>query len=538
MYNTGIAGFLAAASHPNRIIDTRIIVKTSQSSFPLTVNHIVSYKMSYASVAGKYFTPGNFVATPLEVSLNATSLADSYIDFKTLSINSLAVEAGIKATQIAYVPMGVFYIDKDGISTKSTGGHVTIKASDMPPVLSETFTETVLDLPCTVQEALEHMSAIMGLGIHFSEDFPNLSVTVSETFTLSCTYREALRYFAEVLGAYVCMGREGDVWFKKVYAGEADIGCTLDDNYLFDVIQQESAVQPFQHLSIKANEADVGVTVEIEGVSTSKEYAIYNNPLTFGHPEDFLEGLVEPTSFTAFHPAKLEFHGRPDIDPGDVLKYTYKGVIYTLPICMHTFEYNGGFKSTVESIGTDSLAVSSTSTSHSQAQTDLTALRQNINALVRDLTQTQSEITDINGSIVKVSSILQTVEQLETQISSLDGDLKQLSVLTQTANQLRLDIQTVTQALADTNSVVNKNQASLLTYFDFQADGLTIGLNSSNIKLKLINDRIQFLRDGVEVAYFTEGQLYVTDAHFIKSLILGNFELSPRANGNLSLRRR
>jgi hypothetical protein len=115
-----------------------------------------------------------------------------------------------------------------------------------------------------------------------------------------------------------------------------------------------------------------------------------------------------------------------------------------------------------------------------------------------------------------------------------------VSTLTQTANQLRLDIQSVAKDLTDTNNKVNSNQQNLLTYFDFQADGLTIGLSSSDIKLKLANNQIQFLKEGSSspVAYLSEGQLYVTDAHFIHSLILGNFAFVPRANGNLSLKRR
>ena len=538
MYNTGVTGFLTAASSPNRDIDTRVTLSTPHGNKVLTPDDIVSYKISDACVAGKYFTPGNFVATTLELSLNASSTTVSQIGFKNTAINFLSIEAGIRVSQMVYVPMGVFYIEDNGVSTESDG-HVTVKASDLPSVMSDKFYSSSLELPCTIQAALDKMSQDIGIPIIVSADlFPNLSVILAETFELSSTYREALRYIAETLGAYVCMGRDGSIYLEKVFKGVVNIGCTLDNNYLFSVNQQESTVKPFQYVSIKANAADVGVSQEVIGVTTGKEYAIYNNPFTYGHPEDFLAGLVQPTAFTEFHPAKVSFHGRPDIDTGDVLQYVHKGVTYLLPVCIHTFEYNGGFKTTIESIGTDSLAVSSNISTNSQTHTDITALRQSLNSLVRDLTQTQSEIIDINGDVVKISSILQTVEQMQSQISSLEGDITQMSSLTQTANQLKIDIQTVVQALSDTNTAVNKNQATLLTYFDFQADGLTIGLNTSNIKLRLSNDRVQFLKDGAEVAYLSDGQLYVTDAHFLKTLVLGNFELAPRTNGNLSLRRR
>ena len=537
MYDTGIATFLASASNPNRTIDTRVVLKSTKYA-TLTPEDIVSYKIDYASVAGKYFTPGSFVATPMELILNALSPAVSQVGFKTAPVHSLSVEAGVQSGSMIYVPMGTFYVEDDGISTEDTG-NVTIKATDMPPVLMESFSSaTMLSLPCTVQEALNTIAQQLSIAIHVSEtDFPNLSVTLSETFSLASTYREALRYFAEVLGAFVHMRRDGSIGMEKVFKGAVSLGCVLDDNYLFSVTQQESTVKPFQYLSIRANEGDIGVTQEVEGVATNKEYAILNNPLTYGHPEDFLLGLVLPTAFTPFHPAKIVFHGRPDLDLGDVLQYAYKGATYFLPVCRHTFEYNGGFKTTVEGVGTDSLTVSSNKTG-SSVSTDITALRQNINSMVRDLTQTQSQIVDINGDLIKISDILQTVDKLQSQIEATQGDVKQLTSISQTANQLRLDIQTVAQSLQDTNSIVNEHQTTLLTYFDFQEDGLTIGLNTSNIKLRLINNRIQFLKDGAEVAYLSDGQLYVTDAHFLKSLVLGNFEFAPRTNGNLSLRRR
>ena len=141
--------------------------------------------------------------------------------------------------------------------------------------------------------------------------------------------------------------------------------------------------------------------------------------------------------------------------------------------------------------------------------------------------------------MTQMSEILQTVDALKTQVSAIEGDLEKVSTLTQTADQLRIDIKTVVDALAETNDAVAEHQNTLLSYFDFQQDGLVIGVSSSNIKLKLANNKVQFLKDDTtEVAYFSNGQLYVTDAYFIRSLVLGNFEFAPRSNGNLSLRRR
>lgn len=536
MYNTGNAGFLAAACNPNRIIDTTVYLNFSDTIAGLNPNDIVSYKVTYASTGGKTFTSGSFVASQFELSLNASSDTVNSIDFKTEVINKIELLAGIKVSKtMVDIPMGEFYPDKDGV-TVGDDGYVTITAIDTPPILKEQFNSSTLSLPCTVGEAINAISGQLGIPIALKALFPNTAVELTETFALTTTYREALMYIAEVLGAYVCMGRSGEILFKRCFSGLVDIGCVLDENYLFSVNKQESSVKPFQYISIKANADDLGVTQEVENVATECKYDIIDNPLTYGHPEDFLKGLVKPTAFTEFYPAVISFHGRPDLDTGDVLEYVYKGVTYILPICNHVFEYNGGFKTTVESIGTDVKQVSSVD---SGVKTQITSLRQNINTLFRDLNKTQSQITDINGDLVKMSTLLQTVELLKTQVSKVEGDLEKVSTLTQTADQLKIDIKTVIDSLNTTNDTVANNQNTLLSYFDFQKDGLTIGVSSSNIKLRLANNKIQFLKDGTtEVAYFTEGQLYVTDAHFLKSLVLGNFEFTPRSNGNLSLRRR
>ena len=537
MYNTGNAGFLTAACNPNRTIDTKVVLNTA-TAVNLSTNDIVSYKTKYASTGGKAFAPGSFVASQLELSLNASSSVVSGVNFKTAVINSLSLSAGIKVSAtMVYVPMGKFYPEKDGVKAGDSG-NVEITATDIPPVLYTEFNSSILTLPCTIQEALTKIATATGLTLIITAaNFPNLSVQLIESFSLVTTYREALMYIAEILGGFVTMGRNGEICVKRCFSGLVELGAVLDENYLFSVNKQESSVKPFQYISIKANKDDLGVTHTVTGVTTKCAYDIIDNPLTYGHPQDFLAGLVAPTTFTEFYPSVISFQGRPDIDTGDVLKYVYKGTTYLLPICSHTFEYNGGFKTTVESIGSDSLKVSS---ADSGVKMQVTAIKQNINQLVRDLTQTQSQIIEINGELVEMSQVLQTVEALQTQISKVEGDLTKLSTLTQTAEKLRLDIETVVGDLKDTNDKVNSNQQTILTYFDFQADGLTIGINSSNIKLRLANNQIQFLKEGITepVAYFTEGQLYVRDAHFIRSLVLGNFEFVPRSNGNLSLKRR
>lgn len=54
------------------------------------------------------------------------------------------------------------------------------------------------------------------------------------------------------------------------------------------------------------------------------------------------------------------------------------------------------------------------------------------------------------------------------------------------------------------------------------------------ISLRIARDRISFMGAAGEVAYFSDNKLYVTDGHFLNSLIIGSFAFKPRDNGSLS----
>ena len=60
-----------------------------------------------------------------------------------------------------------------------------------------------------------------------------------------------------------------------------------------------------------------------------------------------------------------------------------------------------------------------------------------------------------------------------------------------------------------------------------------LGEVGNELVLKLQHDRISFLQNNAEVAYFTNKKLYVTDGEYTNSLTHGNFAFIPRENGNL-----
>jgi hypothetical protein len=74
-------------------------------------------------------------------------------------------------------------------------------------------------------------------------------------------------------------------------------------------------------------------------------------------------------------------------------------------------------------------------------------------------------------------------------------------------------------------------------YIKFDGGDIILGESGNQLTLRIQNDKIAFVQDNAEVAYFSNRKLYVKDGEFIDSMRVGLFGFTPRANGNLSFRR-
>lgn len=96
------------------------------------------------------------------------------------------------------------------------------------------------------------------------------------------------------------------------------------------------------------------------------------------------------------------------------------------------------------------------------------------------------------------------------------------------------------QFSADVDAVAAGTDASfeeIRKYIRFVDGKILLGETGNELELEIANDRISFLQDGAEVAYFSNRKLYVTDTQILHSLQLGNFSFMPRENGNLSFKK-
>ena len=147
----------------------------------------------------------------------------------------------------------------------------------------------------------------------------------------------------------------------------------------------------------------------------------------------------------------------------------------------------------------------------------------------------QNLLSSISVESDNIKSVVAETYALKDETESLISDVR-LEV-TQTKDSFDLEF---IQFRQDIESVANGTDAQfeeIRKYIRFPDGKILLGEVRNELELQISNDRISFLQDGAEVAYFSNRKLYVTDTQILHSLQLGNFAFMPRANGNLSFKK-
>ena len=151
------------------------------------------------------------------------------------------------------------------------------------------------------------------------------------------------------------------------------------------------------------------------------------------------------------------------------------------------------------------------------------------------VTLQENVYADISKS---ADEILATVSESYSTI----GDVERLVSETKTEfNQTAEDFEMrFTSFEADLADVVAGNDAEfteIKKYIRFVDGKILLGEVGNQLELQISNEKISFIQDNAEVAYFSDRKLYVTDGEYTNSLQLGAFAFIPRSNGNLSFKR-
>ena len=167
--------------------------------------------------------------------------------------------------------------------------------------------------------------------------------------------------------------------------------------------------------------------------------------------------------------------------------------------------------------------------------------------IVKSIEKTEKKASEAVYNVEQnmLASMQVTAENIQSTVSENyylkdDTDALISSVSTeieQTKNSFEIQFN---QFSADIEAVANGTDAEfeeIRKYIRFVDGKILLGEVGNELELHIANDRISFMQDGAEVAYFTNRKLYVTDAQFLHSLQLGAFAFMPRENGNLSFKK-
>ncbi len=175
---------------------------------------------------------------------------------------------------------------------------------------------------------------------------------------------------------------------------------------------------------------------------------------------------------------------------------------------------------------------------------ELNGLRDQNDIQQGQIDQTKDDLSDLAQTTSRqITQVLQDSKQiilsaLEEYTRTSDFETYKETVSSQLqilADQIELRFTAASDQITDVSGDVQDVRTEINKYFRFTVDGLIIGEEGNQITLKVDNDRISFLDGGLEVAYISNKQLYITYAHFLNSLRIGKFAFVPRRSGNLSL---
>lgn len=164
-------------------------------------------------------------------------------------------------------------------------------------------------------------------------------------------------------------------------------------------------------------------------------------------------------------------------------------------------------------------------------------LKNNINGIVTDVTDARLE-SEVS------SQISQATDQIYTEVGEkyyLKDDAEKLvsdinTQFSQTKDEFTFEFNNFQQSIQDVVNGQDAKFSDITKYIRFIDGDIVLGVEGNALTLKIQHDKISFYENNLEVAYFSNNKLYVTDATVTNRFDMGLFGWFPRKNGNLTLR--
>lgn len=173
--------------------------------------------------------------------------------------------------------------------------------------------------------------------------------------------------------------------------------------------------------------------------------------------------------------------------------------------------------------------------------------QEKVEAFSQDIAENSSRIGALAQTVLEQqTNIIQDAQQiiltaLGNYVATGDFETYQQQVaasLKIMSDQIVMNFETTTNQIRATNEEVTRAYNERIRYIRFVNGNIILGEEGNELVLTVSNDRISFTQDNLEVAYFSNQKLYVTNGEFLNSLNLGVFGFVPaQNNGSLSFKK-
>lgn len=144
----------------------------------------------------------------------------------------------------------------------------------------------------------------------------------------------------------------------------------------------------------------------------------------------------------------------------------------------------------------------------------------------------KSEIKqESDGVRIEVGQNYYTKDEAQQLQSSINTRFEQ------TKNDFTFSFNEINKDLQNLENDTNEGFQNISKYIRFIDGNIEMGAIGNEFKQFLTRTKNSFLQNGVEIAYFGNRKMYVTDGEFTNSLQVGNFGFIPEDNGSLSFRK-
>ena len=141
--------------------------------------------------------------------------------------------------------------------------------------------------------------------------------------------------------------------------------------------------------------------------------------------------------------------------------------------------------------------------------------------------------TSMSSAIKQTSEAVMT--QVATEYATNDSVQAALSTsMTQLSDSFEFQFTEMQRTVNENDAEARAELETIKKYIRFEDGNIILGEAENEVTLRIENDRIGFLQNGAEVAYFSNRKLYVIDGEFLGKLKLGNYAFEPQEDGSLT----